>query len=247
MVFRLTGTRGFDLSLASRTGLLDVTGRDWASELVTWAGLNATSLPPLLDPGTIRGTVVTGPLAGAMAFVAGMDHQVAALGAGATAPGSTWNSCGTAEAILTATDSLPPEQITGIVASGLTVGWHAVPGRQVLLGAQRSGYDYARVLHVLGVDDDEALRLLEAGEAPVTRLPVWEALVEHVASSADGLFALVDAAAGTTGETVVGGGWARSRVVRAAKMRHRSRVRFCDLEEPGAYGAACWRDLAGRS
>ncbi len=249
IAFRLTGTRAVDLTLASRTGLLDLGGRRWASEVVGWTGLPADALPPLREPGADRGPVVEGPAAGARCFVAGMDHLVAALGAGATAPGDTWNSCGTAEAILTATHPLGGEQLGAAVARGLTVGWHAAPGRQVLVAAQRSGFDYGRVLRVLGVEDAAALSELEA-ETGGTRLPVWTAMVEHVAAQADELFAHVDAtvgAVGLVGETVVGGGWARSSVVREAKLRHRDRVRFCDVDEPGAVGAACWAELVGVS
>ena len=48
---------------------------------------------------------------------------------------------------------LTPEQVRDSVAAGLTVGWHAIEGRQALLGAARSGAALQAVLDLLGVTD----------------------------------------------------------------------------------------------
>ena len=80
---------------------------------------------------------------GAVLAVGGHDHLSAAVGAGAVGDGDVLDSCGTAEALIRATAPLPPERVLEAVRLGINVGWHAVPDRQCLLGADRTGRDAA--------------------------------------------------------------------------------------------------------
>ena len=86
-----------------------------------------------------------------MLAVGGHDHLSAAVGAGATGEGDVLVSWGTAQAFIRAVAPLDPERVRAAVADGINVGWHAVEGRQCLLGAMRSGAALQRVLDLLGV------------------------------------------------------------------------------------------------
>ena len=94
-----------------------------------------------------------------MLTVGGHDHLAGAVGAGAAETGDVLDSCGTAEAFVQATAPLRPEAVGSAVRSGLSVGWHAVEGRQAVIGGVMSGSALERVLALLGVDpaDRDAL------------------------------------------------------------------------------------------
>jgi len=270
IAFRLGGTRAFDLSLAARTGWLDLSGRAWAPPLVDWTGLPASSMPEIVEPGAARGQVSTdvpgapARLAGALVVSAGMDHLVAAVGALAAGSGDVWDSCGTAEAFVRSTPPLDVSKVLSTVQHGQTVGWHAEPRHQVVLGAQRSGFAFQRVLGLLGVTTAEGLRRFEDGPPPppdpsaklefrdlydaayaVVGLTsrtgpqdVWAALLRQVAADGAALLARSDAVAGSHKRVVMGGGWAASRWFRDAKRKHHERLTATDLAQPGAEGAA---------
>lgn len=271
LAHRLTGTRGFDLSLAARTGWLELGSQEWASDLVGWTGLRDGALPDVRRAGSPRGPLDHGPLdqgslpeqaRGALVVVGGMDHHVAAVGAGAARPGDVWDSCGTAEAFLRSTEPLTPASVLDAVRRGLEVGWHADPEHQVVLGAQRSGYAFQRALTLLGVATAADLRSLEsASEPPTTDLPqldgiydesysvrgltsrsrrehVWSALVDRVAADGADLLRQIDAVAGPHARVVTGGGWAQSTWFEAAKRRHLPDVTATTLPQPGTHGAA---------
>ena len=100
----LGGDPATELSLASRTGWLELaTGRPW-SESLAWSRASENLMFDLVSAGTPMGTARTeGRLAavdGATLTVAGHDHQAAVVGVGSTGPGDEFDSCGTAEAIL---------------------------------------------------------------------------------------------------------------------------------------------------
>lgn len=275
-VHRLGGSRGFDLSLAARTGWLDLAARGWADDVVAWTGLPGDAMPDVLASGTGRGPAsgagLPATLHGALVVAAGMDHLVAAVGAGAAGPGDVWDSCGTAEAFVRSTTALPAADVLAAVRSGLTVGWHAEAEHQVVLGAQRSGYAFERVLRLLGITTAEELRDLEdAGGQPagaegivferlydsaysVTGLTsttgaadVWAALVRQVARDGTELLAVADRVAGPHRRIVMGGGWAASRELYGAKQRHHAGIAVTPVEQPGAEGAVLLarRALAG--
>jgi sugar (pentulose or hexulose) kinase len=227
-------------------------------------------MPELMDSGAARGRVhadvagVPAPLVGAVVVAAGMDHLVAAVGATAAAPGDVWDSCGTAEAFVRSTGPLDSTSVLSAVKLGLTVGWHADPSHQVILGAQRSGYVFQRVLGLLGVGTAEDLQRFEAGAVPVgdssatlsfDRLydatyaiggltsrtrpqDVWAALVSRVAADGAALLRQADAVAGPHARVVMGGGWAASVWFQDAKRAHDPDIATTSIEQPGAEGAA---------
>lgn len=105
LAWRLSGVPGADLSLASRTLALDLGRRVWAEDLIREVGLDPATFPPIRPWGTRLGRVTaqaaaaTGLPAGCAVAVAGHDHIVGALAAGALVPGVLLDSLGTAEAL----------------------------------------------------------------------------------------------------------------------------------------------------
>src|ERR671915_1694937 len=153
----LGGAPPAELSLASRTGFYALHARRPWADALEWAGAPATLAPEPVPAGAPMGVAGDAlPRArGAALTVGGHDHLSAAVGAGAAHEGDTLDSCGTAEAFVRASAPLPPERVARAVASGITVGWHAVEGRQALLGAIWSGAALERVLGLLGVPVEE--------------------------------------------------------------------------------------------
>ena len=89
-----------ELALASRTGWLDLSRRDWWPEGLAWSRATPELMPLLVEAGMPVGQITrsdTHPrLRSAVLTVAGHDHQAAAVGVGATGEGDEVDSCGTA-------------------------------------------------------------------------------------------------------------------------------------------------------
>jgi sugar (pentulose or hexulose) kinase len=271
VVHGLGGDQVAELSLASRTGWLDLHARTWWDEALDWADAPADLLPEPAPAGTPAGTVGAAlPEArGAVLAVGGHDHLSAAVGAGATGEGDVLDSCGTAEAFVRAVAPLTPEQVGAAVADGINVGWHAVPGRQCLLGAMRSGAALQRVLDLLGIPAEgraeleraalalpanagemelrglnaDRIELVGIGQAPSPAL-VWRAALESVGRGASDILDRMDRVAGPRGRLVVAGGWAEGEAARAVKEAHIGAFDLSEAVYMGARGAAL---TAGRA
>ncbi len=156
VVHRLGGADIAELSLASRTGLLDLTAKAPFADALAWAGMPDDLLPELVLAGTPAGAADGAALPqarGAALTVAGHDHLCAGVGVGVVAPGDVLDSCGTAEALVrVVAPPLGPEQVRRSVAAGVTVGFHVSEGRQALLAGVWSGIALQEVLDRLGVD-----------------------------------------------------------------------------------------------
>ena len=155
---RLGGMPAAELSLASRTGLLDVGRARWAGELFEWVGLPESLFPAALPAGSLLGTVVDPPaglsqLRGAAIAMGGQDHQCAAVGAGVVSPRDMLNSCGTAEAFVRSIPPLGPSELIAAVATGVGVGCHVVPGYQAVLAGRPFGLVLAPVYDLFGWED----------------------------------------------------------------------------------------------
>ena len=263
----LGGEETAELSLASRTGFLDVGRRAWWSDALEWAGLSAEQLPEPTWAGTPAGR--SADFGGAVLTVAGHDHLCAAVGAGATRPGDVLDSCGSAEALVRAVAPLETEAVRRAVAGGVTVGWHVVDGRQALLGGFLSGLVLQRFLDLLGVREDgrgeldaaavaaapgaggltvvdvtadsASLAGIGAGAAPGL---VWRAALEATAAHAAGIKAVIESVAGPTERLVVSGGWARNPAVRAVKQELLGPFEQPPVVEAGARGAALLAGVA---
>jgi xylulokinase len=128
--WHLTGKLGMNPADASITQLFDIARTDWDDELLSLAGIRREQVSPVIPSGVILGRLTaeaageTGLPAGTPVGVGAHDQYCAAVGAGATRPGSTLLSCGTAWVIL----AVPPSLEVGL-ASRMGVSCHAVKGR----------------------------------------------------------------------------------------------------------------------
>jgi sugar (pentulose or hexulose) kinase len=272
----LGGERATEPSLAARTGLVDqTTGRGWSPALDR-LGVGPAFLPPVRAAGHELGRV-THPdapprLRGARITVAGHDHPVAAVGSGATAPDTLFNSAGTADVLLRSVPrSLSVEQRAELVAGGHSAGAHVLPGHTALIGSVRAGLVLGRVLELLGRTDaagrsqlDRRWRadapptgvVVEGAEQSATEVTVritdgagpdalWAAALAHVSAVTAALLGTAQRIVGEHRDALAGGGWVRWESVRASKARTIPRLRFTELDQPGAYGAALFAARAG--
>jgi sugar (pentulose or hexulose) kinase len=233
-----------ELSLASRTGFYDLHARAPWPDALAWADAPAELMPEAVPAGTPMGTSTLPGARGAVLTVGGHDHLAAAVGAGAAGEGDVLDSCGTAEAFVRATAPLPPDRVARAVATDITVGWHAVEGRQALLGALWSGAELGRVVERLGQPRDELeAAALETERAGGTGDPYHAALDEQAAAAAD-VLAHMSAVAGPAQRLVVTGGWAAGDAFRAVKARYLGPFEHSPALSTGARGAAL---AAGRA
>jgi sugar (pentulose or hexulose) kinase len=273
VVHGLGGEQVAELSLASRTGLLDLERRAWWEEARAWAGAPPGLLADLVPAGSPVGRAGGGRLPrleGAILAVAGHDHLSASVGAGATRPADLFDSCGTAEAVIRAVPPpLDPTDVARLVAAHVTVGWHVLPGQHALLGASRAGLALRRFLDLLGVDDQgragldraaaaappgsgglavrdvfgERAGLEGIGSDPRPAL-VWRAALEAVTQRAAELRAHIESVAGPSRRLILAGGWARSPAVRSVKRAVLGPFDWPQVTQAGARGAALLAGIA---
>jgi sugar (pentulose or hexulose) kinase len=105
LLSRLSGKAVSELSIASRTCLLDVAQRKWSDRILEGFGIEESKLPELLEPGTLVGTL-PGEVAQELGlspevrvFTGAGDQQAAALGVGAIAEGMVSIGIGTSSAL----------------------------------------------------------------------------------------------------------------------------------------------------
>jgi sugar (pentulose or hexulose) kinase len=257
----LGGDEVTELSLASRTGLLDLAAQAPFADAIAWTGLDADILPERVLAGTPAGRAgdALPGVAGAVLTVAGHDHLAAGVGVGVVAPGDVLDSCGTAEALVrVVAPPLDADAIERVIEREASVGWHVAADRHAILGGLWSGIAYREVLDALGVGDDRR-RELDAGalttapgdapaleldfralDRPPLRLPdgvpperIWRATLDMAAAEVDDRLGRIDAVAGPRRRLVVTGGWARDEAVLAAKAR------LGPFENPPVVEAGC--------
>ena len=269
----LGGEEAAELSLASRTGFCDLHARAPWDDALSWAdapaGLIADAVPAGTPLGSPRGDGLPGA-GGAVLTVGGQDLLAAAVGAGAAREGEGLDSCGTAEACVRAVAPLAPAQVGEAVATGLSVGWHAVEDRQALLGSVWSGSALGRVLALLGVDveardeleadavhaepaglelhglDAETLTLAGIGRHPSPAGAYRAALEAVAAAGAAVLDRMTAVAGGPARRLVVTGGWAAGAGARAVKEARLGSFEHYPALSTGARGAALAAGRAAR-
>lgn len=255
-----------ELSLASRTGFLDVKRGDWWEAPRAWLDAPPGFLPQPAPAGTPAGRVTRAldEAKGAVLTVAGHDHLCASVGVGATRPGDVFDSCGTAEALVRSLDQMPSRaDVFRLVGNGITVGRHVLPDRFALLGGLESGLARQRFLTLLGVESEEQRRALDEAAlalrdgsggltvhnvgdplASVTGIfrgarpaHLWRAALDAVEAESASLLATLESFAGRTARLVVSGGGA-SIAVRALKQAAVGALDVPPVAEAGARGAA---------
>ena len=157
-----------ELSLASRTGLFELRERRWWADALAWLGVEAGFMAEPVPAGTPVGRVGDA-LPGArdaVIVIAGHDHVAAMVGAGADRDGDVLHSSGTSDVFVrTIPAQLEPARIAAAVSAGVTVGWHVVPDRWVLLSGNELDVALASVLQLLGIDGEGERDALDAAAA----------------------------------------------------------------------------------
>ncbi len=267
IAFRLTGVKATEPSLASRTGLWDQEiGAPWlpALELI---GADAGLVPETFVAGTSIGTVLDSApnaLRGAQVTIAGHDHLVGAVGAGAVNTNDLYNSCGTADVVLRSVErSLTNSERASLVSRGVSAGHHVIPGATAILGATRSGLVLGRVMSMLGINSrEERIRIADSWDATefsdvsvseppawtnevtislrgdVSPAHVWAGAMEYVLGATRDLVHVVDDLAGPYHAAIAAGGWANIDGIFRGKSLVMPGLRRFNGEEPGSRGAA---------
>lgn len=264
IVSSLGGDMVCEASLASRTGLMEISSRaPWigASEIVgsllpdrcIWAGESA---------GRVRSDL-SSTLTGATLTVAGLDHQAAALVLGAAQSGTLFDSMGTAEALLRFVEPMSSDQTQRLTDDDIDVDWSVAPGLQVLLAGRLTGLSLERVAAMLGADDrakrsalgEAATRTSRDGGPTVIDVSndaivlggitdgvspalTWRAVVEDLTALTSEALNQMAAVAGPHARSVVAGGWSHNPMVVEAKETQLGDFRTADVDEAGALGAA---------
>lgn len=168
IVSHLCGELFAEMSLASRTGALDIVGRQWWGSAVEWVGLRTDDLLPLRQAGTPFGTVTIDypgleRLRGAVVTSAGHDHLCASVGVGVNHSGSALDSCGTAEALLRPASPSLISDVSQGHPMGIEVGWHVIADHYALIGGLSLGLNLLPVLEKLGVESRGGQTVLDVG------------------------------------------------------------------------------------
>jgi sugar (pentulose or hexulose) kinase len=262
VVHQLGGEVVTELSLASRTGMLDLDRRAHWDEALAWAGAPRGLLPEPVPAGTMAGRLGRGleQARGAALCVAGHDHHCAAVGAGAVNDHDVFDSCGTAEAFVrTVRPPLSRELRLRAVASGVTVGWHVIPARQAMLGAFESGLALQRLGRLLRMEDETSRRALDAAalsarasgdgaallDGDSDGIPegaepaeLWRAALETLAARGAAMLDTLEGLAGAAERLVVTGGGVRSEAARVTRRAAVGAFEHPPVEEAAARGAA---------
>ncbi|GAB2557901.1 FGGY-family carbohydrate kinase [Leucobacter ruminantium] len=179
VVRSLGGRRVAEYSLVSRTGLIDQdTGGPWQAALDV-LGVDEQIIAERIGAGEPAGTLsdprLPDAFQGAVLTVAGHDHLVSSVAAGATHRGDLYDSMGTAEALVRVLDEqLPFDARERLALAGINTVRHVLPGAYVLLAGTKSGLLMRRVLQLLGVTDAAGRQALDER---VMALPVRGELV----------------------------------------------------------------------
>lgn len=104
--YRMTGQIHMDYSDAAGTLLLDISKKEWSTELCEQLGISPSILPPLAESGDFVGHITkefaekTGLSEKTKVFAGGADNACGAIGAGILSPGKTLCSIGTSGVVL---------------------------------------------------------------------------------------------------------------------------------------------------
>lgn len=167
IVRALGGPRVAEYSLVSRTGLIDQDDSSpWDAGLDV-LGVGESVLGERVGAGTPLGPITDDRMPdlfrGATLTVAGHDHLVSAVAAGATDSGQIYDSMGTAEALVRVLDDpLPFDARERLALAGINTVRHVLPGKYVLLAGTKSGLIMRRVLQLLGIGDEVGRSALDA-------------------------------------------------------------------------------------
>ena len=244
----LGGDELTEWSLASRTGWLDLHARGWWDEALAWSGAAASLLPAdrARRHAGRRGRARRCPARAARCS----PSPATTTSAPRSAPARSARArCSTRAARPRRSSGRPRRCRRRACArpsrSGINVGWHAVPGRQCLLGSIRSGAGLEHVMSLLGVAPADAAGARGGGARGRSRGGIAVAGIGDERCTITGVGAgrrrpgrcgaprsrrrvprrrtcspRWTALAGPRARLVVAGGWADGEAARAVKAAH---------------------------
>ena len=275
IAFTLTNERFTQPSLASRTGGWNLNSDLPWLEALDLIGMDQSFMPSLKHAGESFGTVnrnnVPTQIRGAVVTVAGHDHPVASVGAGAIGDDILFNSTGTADVLLrTVRGKISEDNRAELVRGGIGSGAHVLPGKSVLIGGTRAGLILRRVLALYeSIDpsvrekfDDEwkadaidpSVKVSEpnfmsneviftlTNEVPGQSL--WNAALLYNKNETSKILQHMNNVVGVHKISRASGGWLRLRSVRESKETLMPELAISTVKEAGAFGAAAFARVA---
>lgn len=275
IAFSLTGKRYTSPSLASRTGGWDLDHDAPWLEALELIGMDQNFVPNLKHAGQSFGTVnrddVPAQILGAVVTVAGHDHPVASVGAGAIGDDILFNSTGTADVLLRSVrGKISEDNRAELVRGGIGSGAHVLPGKSVLIGGTRAGLILRRVLALFESLDpairekfdaawrpntfDNSINVTEpnfmsnevvftlTNEAPGQSL--WNTALQYNQNETKKILLHMNSVVGEHKISRASGGWLRLRSVRESKETLMPELTISTAKESGAFGAAAFARVA---
>ena len=253
VVLRLGGSPESEVSLASRTGALDVRRLEPYGDALDWCGAPPSWLGEPVAAGTPAGEVSNGPreMRGAVATVAGLDAY-ASLGAiGADDPRTAFVSCGTSGAAIRVLDHVPTEDtVRAAVEMDVTVDRYLDGRRMALLGTTPCGLILQPIYDTVGPPEGapapgepEHAAGAQAGEPPhgldAQRAELWQRSYQAVADGQSRLVRTIEPFGEPLARVVAAGGWMLQPGLRhALERRLRSALELHADDATAALGAA---------
>jgi len=154
IIFKLTGEKVIDYSLACRTMMFDLWQKKWSKDIIEKFHIDPATLPEPVPSGisigrlTKKASEETGLHRKTLVITGGHDHLCAALSAGVIREGKTLDSAGSAECILIATDEAR-EKDEPAIRENLTLARHVVKDRFCFLTGVYSGLLFNWLIHTL--------------------------------------------------------------------------------------------------
>jgi xylulokinase len=169
--YKLSGAFAIDVADASGTLMLDVAMRQWSSEMLRAAKIDAALLPEVFESPAVCATLsseaaaLTGLVAGTPIVAGAGDQAAGAVGMGITRPGAVSVTIGTSGVVFAATER-PALDRKGRIHTFC----HAIPDRWHVMGVtQAAGLSLRWIRDQWGVGSDDAAYARMTDEA--SRVP----------------------------------------------------------------------------
>ena len=160
--FRLTGKFGIDKPHASLLQLRTVDQQQWSKELMSAVGVSPEMFPEISDCSKLLGevnsaaSIESGIPIGTPVFFGSVDGASAALEAGAIDPGIVAEMTGTSTVLIMPTDG-------SVRSSAFVAMSHAIPGRELQLGAMVASGASVQWLHEKILGNKTSIEQLSSG------------------------------------------------------------------------------------
>ena len=139
VVYCLTGRKCADMSIATFSFYFDIYQKSYWTPMLDAIGITEAKLPPLVEPGTVVGSLTaemaaaTGLSAATRVNTGTLDHFAGMIGTGNTAPGGMTLSTGTTMVLATMSDGTPDPDCDMALHYGF------LPDTYVMLPVMESG------------------------------------------------------------------------------------------------------------